>query len=39
MLSCECSCFSVKDETQVNLKGLSHEIDFKNFDKTLKNLT
>jgi hypothetical protein len=21
------------------LKGLSHEIDFKNFDRTLKNLT
>jgi hypothetical protein len=23
----------------VTLKGLSHEIDFKNFDQTLKNLT
>jgi hypothetical protein len=24
---------------QENLKGLSHEIDFKNFDKNLQNLT
>ncbi len=25
--------------TNIHLKGLSHEIDFKNFDKDLQNLT
>jgi hypothetical protein len=28
-----------KDRFKESLKGLSHEIDFKNFDQTLKNLT
>ncbi len=30
--------FSVKNDTTVPLKGLSHEIDFKIFDKNLQNL-
>ncbi len=29
----------VKMQIKETLKGLSHEIDFKNFDQTLKNLT
>ncbi len=28
-----------KKRAYVSLKGLSHEIDFKNFDKNLQNLT
>jgi len=28
-----------KEKTSMFLKGLSHEIDFKNFDKNLQNLT
>jgi hypothetical protein len=32
--------FNLQQRKQrIDLKGLSHEIDFKNFDRTLKNFT
>ncbi len=35
----QCSCVRSSARHMVSLKGLSHEIDFKNFDKNLQNLT
>jgi hypothetical protein len=32
------SCSPSREETILSLKGLSHKIDFKNFDKNLQNL-
>jgi hypothetical protein len=36
---CKCIGKNIVYDINRSLKGLSHEIDFKNFDQTLKNLT